>query len=133
MGDSPSILALDDDEAVLQLLREAFSDQYQLHTAADIRHATDFISAHHFDLIIADLNNPDVDDLELLRIIRAKFDRTPLFVISPYPNLAEQLGDVRVEACLPKPFSVNVLSAVVRTLCRRALLPHPVFVAGHAT
>ncbi len=122
MAALPPILVLDDDESILQLLRDALSHKYQLYTAADILEATDLISTRQFDLIIADLNMPVVNGVELIRHIRAfpKFDHTPILVISAYPNLAEQLKNVSVEAFLPKPFSIAVLNAVIEALFRHS-------------
>ncbi len=124
MADAPAILVLDDDEAILHLLRDALSERYRVYTAADILEATDLISTHQFDLVIADLNMPVVNGIELIRHIRAfpRFDRTPIFVISAYPDLAVQLKDVPVQAYLPKPFSIGVLMAVVEALFRHSPL-----------
>ncbi len=125
MEEQRVILALDDDESILQLLKDALSHKYQLHTAADILEATDLISTRQFDLVIADLNMPVVSGIELIRHIRAfpKFDHTPILVISAYPNLAEQLKNLPVEAFLPKPFSIAVLNAVIEALFRHSPRP----------
>ncbi len=120
MAEPFAILALDDEEFILQLLRDALAGQYQVYTAADILEATDLISTHQFDLIIADLNMPVVSGIELIRHIRAfpRFDRTPILVISAYPEMLKQLDKLDVTALLPKPFSIAELLQMVEQLLR---------------
>ncbi len=122
MSERSAILVLDDDESILQLVRDALSRRYQVHTAVDILEATDLISTRQFALIIADLNMPVVNGVELIRHIRAfpKFDSTPILVISAYPNLAEHLKGLRVEGFLPKPFSLAGLNAAIDALLQHS-------------
>ncbi len=122
MAAPPAILVLDDDQAILELVRDTLSERYQVYTAADILAATDIISTRHLDLIIADLNMPIVNGIEMIDHIRAfpRFDRTPILVISAYPELAERLERHAVDGFLPKPFSLPVLTALVDTLIRRS-------------
>ncbi len=122
-----TILILDDDLAILQLLTDALSKQYRVYTAADILEATDLISTHQFDLIIADLNMPVVSGIELIRHIRAfpRFDHAPILVISAYPDLAERLSSVHVQGFLPKPFSISELELRIQALLHPAKDPRP--------
>ncbi|OJG56995.1 DNA-binding response regulator [Enterococcus mundtii] len=72
-----------------------------------------------FDLILLDLGLPDIDGIELLKIIRKRL-ATPLIVISARNNEHEKVKalDLGADDYVTKPFGMNELLARIRTAFR---------------
>ncbi len=121
MATRPSILVVDDDEDILEFLREALSEDNEVSTAGDALSAADMVVKQPVDLLMVDLRMPAVSGVEFIQGLRqyADFDKIPIVVISAYPNLAEMLGSVRVEAILPKPFTLDDLRQTVMNTVHR--------------
>ncbi len=115
MDTRDSILVVDDDENILQLVSDTLSDTYEVKTASDAVEAADQLQLQSFDLLILDLNMPVLDGSELLEILRVQpnFERVPILVISAYPDFIKRLSNAQVQAILPKPFELNRLRQVV--------------------
>jgi two-component system chemotaxis response regulator CheY len=80
-----------------------------------------------FDLVISDINMPDINGLELVRFIRESPDHreTPLLLISTDGRDADRERGLRLgaDAYLVKPFEPEALLAAVRRLLNRPLNP----------
>ena len=115
MDSRSSVLVVDDDEAILQLVNDALQDLYQVSTAADVLQAADLLQEQRFDLLVLDLNMPVMGGEDLLDIFRVHpgFLGLPIVVISAYHDLIQRLANAHVQAILPKPFSVDALRRVV--------------------
>ncbi len=115
MPSKNSLLVIDDDEAILQLLSDSLKDSYEVATAADVLQAADLLQMQPFDLLILDLNMPVMGGEDLLEIFRVQpnFNRTPIVVISAFPDLIQRVANAPVQAILPKPFSLDDLRKVV--------------------
>jgi CheY-like chemotaxis protein len=121
MDSRSSLLVIDDDEAILQLLSDSLQDSYEVRTANDVLAAADLLQEQRFDLMILDLNMPVMSGEDLLDIFRVHpgFNQTPIIVISAYPDLIKRLANARVQAVFPKPFSLEELRrAIAQTIER---------------
>ena len=106
------ILVIDDDETILELIRETLSSDYDVSTARDTLESVDMLLSQRFDLLIVDLGLPVVDGVELIQKIRdnSPFQHIPILVVSAYPELRTRLANTDVQAILPKPFTLDDLS-----------------------
>ncbi len=113
-----AILVVDDDDAILALLQDLLSSDYQVFTADNCIDATDLLTAHRFSLLIIDLVLPVLDGAEFSRLLRAdpEFDGLPLLVITGYPPQASALASVRIERTLFKPFTLDDVVQSVKQL-----------------
>ncbi len=109
----PTILVLDDDTELLEVLRDCLSEIYDVFTARDTLEAATLLNMRPYALFITDLSLPVMMGVDLLRMIRAqtRFNQMPILVISAFPDLVGRLGGIRVEDFLPKPFSLPELTA----------------------
>jgi two-component system KDP operon response regulator KdpE len=116
------ILVIDDDETILDLIKETLSSDYQILTAHDALEGVDLLMSERFDLLIIDLGMPVVDGVELIEKIRANspFEKTPILVVSAFPELRRRLAGADVQAILPKPFSLDDLTRKVAETIRRS-------------
>lgn len=85
-----SILCVDDDEWVLDLLKNYFSKEgdFSLFTSTTGSEALTLIGQYQFDAIIADYSMPDIDGITLLKEIRAQNDPA-LFIMFTGRHLAQ--------------------------------------------
>jgi CheY-like chemotaxis protein len=120
----PSVLVVDDEFAIADLLETILSDEgYRVLTACNGRQALAMMARETPDLILLDFMMPILDGAGMLRVIAATpaYRRIPVIMIS---SLSEQAVAQKCEgyaAFLRKPFRVNaVLSAVARVLGHEA-------------
>lgn len=115
----PTIMVVDDDPAVRNLLCDLFLDVgYEVVRAVNGRHALSKLGLITPDLITLDLEMPGVDGAALLTIIRQRMVACPLsvVVISAHDRVPTPVRS-QVQAVLGKPFEIAaVLDAVEQAL-----------------
>ena len=119
------ILLVDDEAPVRNLFAASLGERYSCETAADAQEALHYLSAEPFALVIADVNMPGLNGVELLRKIMERFEDTAVIMVSAVDRTQRVLDAVRLGASdyLLKPCDLGVLElSVERALERRALL-----------
>jgi len=126
-GQIPSILIVDDEEAVLYTLETVLKREgYQIERAGSAREALDKLDARNFDLIISDLNMPGESGLELLDAVRKKDSESLLILITAFGSEAVAVDAMKRGAYdyLAKPFANDDLKITVRRALEKAALRH---------
>lgn len=107
------ILIVDDEEDLREILSEDFALQgATVFTAKNGRDAYDIALAELPHVILSDVRMPGGDGVELLKRIRAVYDKTPphIFLLTGFsdlkPEQAEELGG---QGLVSKPFSLKLL------------------------
>lgn len=79
-----NILVVDDDAALLKAMRVFLSrtSDIGVQTAQTSHDALSVLSTSRFDAIVLDYDMPEIDGLEVLRIIRARGDTTPVILFT---------------------------------------------------
>ncbi len=79
------------------------------------------LSSVAYDMLILDLNLPDMDGLGVLKSIRAQGIETPVLILSARANVDDRVKglDSGADDYLVKPFDLSELEARVRALLRR--------------
>jgi two-component system KDP operon response regulator KdpE len=82
--------------------------------------ALEFIRSEHFDLILLDLNLPDIPGIELCRAIRTAYD-TVIIVLTVRSEIGDKVAllDAGADDYVTKPFDASVLLARIRANLRR--------------
>jgi two-component system response regulator FlrC len=121
------ILVVDDEEGIRTFLAEALElDGHAVTQARDGRDALRILAREGFDLLLTDLNMPQVDGLELVRRVRADSPDMEVIVVTAHGTVASAVEAMRLGAFdyLQKPLdSLEQISLLVgRALERRRLL-----------
>ncbi len=109
----PRILIVDDDPDLLELLRDALRDQYDVDSASSALEAASRLHLFQPDVILLDIRLPDVSGLEVCRHFQAyrRSRRVPILTMSAYGSEIDP-AEVRrsgADAFLPKPLAMSDL------------------------
>ena len=81
-----SLLIVDDDETILDVLYELFSDGHLCHTAPTAEDALKQLTSHDYDVVITDICMPGMSGEDLLGFVKAHRPGTPVLFISGSTN-----------------------------------------------
>ena len=129
------VLVIDDEPPIRKLLRMGLSTQgYEILEASNGKLALEKL-AEGPALIILDLGLPDIQGLDLLRMIRARNDGVPIVVLSSRDDEAGKVQalDLGADDYVTKPFGMDELLARMRAALRHQLQvqgERPVFRSG---
>jgi two-component system KDP operon response regulator KdpE len=136
MSASPlRVLVIDDEPPIRKLLRMGLSTQgYEIIEASNGRAALELLDQKP-GLIILDLGLPDMQGMELLRMIRARSEGVPIVVLSSRGDEAGKVQalDFGADDYVTKPFGMDELLARMRAALRHQLQVHgerPIFRVG---
>ena len=116
----PTVVVVDDDRAIVEVVCEALQDEgFATTSCPHGRRAQACIRQQQPNVVILDVQMPDVDGIELFRQLRADpaTSNTPvIFFTANAQKLKQRLPDYQAQraALLPKPFEVEKLVEVVR-------------------
>lgn len=101
----PSILIVDDEELICELLDEYLAEDFQVKAISNPEQALEIIRTNQFDLIITDLNMPKINGLEIISEAKKCSPNTPVIIMSGSDKIEAQnalkLGATDI---LTKPF-----------------------------
>jgi DNA-binding NtrC family response regulator len=119
-----TLLLVDDDLAILDMLRDFLSETYECHAADCAEQALQYLDFVKYDVVITDLSMPGLAGDEVLRYVKRRDPTIPVIVISGkiIPE-EERLIQDGVFAFLSKPFRLEQIEDVVtRALTHRQQL-----------
>ncbi|MCX2473247.1 response regulator transcription factor [Pedobacter sp. MC2016-05] len=118
------ILVIEDDEFMQAILEEILQTNYRIDIKSDGMSALNHLQSGHLpDLIISDLNTPNMSGLELIEQMKASdfFHSLPIIILS-----GEESSDKRIKCLeagaddfLLKPFNPAELEARIKGILRR--------------
>ena len=118
-----TILIADDSRMMRSFVREALATDYQIVEAVDGIDALARSETAAADLVITDVNMPELDGLGLVRALRAKpaYGVTPILVLTTESSDAMKAAgrEAGASGWLVKPFDGPRLRQVVAYLLRR--------------
>lgn len=132
LGRTSQILVVEDEALIREMLVLALEEEgYKVVTATDGRTALNFFQGDNFsteqfsfDLVILDLMLPQVNGLDLCRLLRYQGNQVPILILSAKATETDRVLGLEVGAddYLTKPFSMRELIARCRALLRRQRL-----------
>lgn len=109
------VLVVDDDAGVRQMIADALAaEHYQVQAAQDGREAIAQAKRQRPDLILLDVNMPQVDGWEVLESLRATAGRqTPVVVMTAGFEAQDRALATGAQGYLGKPFELDDLLSIV--------------------
>ena len=124
-ADTFQILVVEDSKPLREMLVHVLKDE-QTHadSAKDGKEALDRYYNAPYDLIITDLNMPEVTGIELIKKIREQDDLVEFIIITGYASLESAVEAIKAGAFdyIVKPFKVEELKVAVRNVRDKVIL-----------
>ncbi len=113
------ILVVDDNRELREILQEYLRDGGDIvEGAGDGKEALEKQKNSSYDLIITDLNMPEIPGMELIKTIKQENDVTEFVIITGYASVDSAVEAIKIGAFdyIVKPFRMEELKVVVRNV-----------------
>jgi len=119
------VLVVDDDEDAREMLRAALNSYgAEVITTPGASQALDALASENIDVLVSDINMPEIDGYELIRRVRAmkpeQGGRIPAVALTAYARAEDRLRALQsgYQTHVPKPVEPAELEIVVATLAK---------------
>ncbi|WP_197287835.1 response regulator transcription factor [Streptomyces apocyni] len=119
---SPSLLVVDDETGVREMLTMALEFVgFDVRSAATGSQALECATRYAPDLVLMDVNLPDLDGFEVCRMMRERGMAIPVMFLSARSGLDDRVRglDLGGDDFVTKPFELKEVTARVRAILRR--------------
>lgn len=116
------VLVVDDDAGIRELLGAALAFAgFETEAVGTVAGALTAMRERPPAILVLDVMLPDADGLEMLRLLRASGDRTPVLFLSARDTLADRMAGFAVggDDYVTKPFDLGEVVARIRAVLRR--------------
>ena len=114
-----SVLIVEDDPTLRELLHELFSERYHCFAAKSAEEALSRLSADRYDVVLTDISMPGMSGLELLGQVKQRWPQTTVIIVSGIRDKEYAEGLVKMGAFeyLVKPFELlDVYQSMARAM-----------------
>jgi len=122
--DEIKILLVEDEKKIADSLKKGLEEQgFFVMAAYDGAMGEKFFTNYNFDLVILDINLPDINGYTLSRIIRQSKQNIPILMLTALGTVEDKIEGFEAGAddYLVKPFAFKELLARIKSLLRRTV------------
>ena len=122
-GTDMRVLLIEDDSATAQSIELMLrAEGFNVYATELGEEGTDLGKLYDYEIILLDLNLPDISGYEVLRTLRVAKIKTPVLVLSGLAGIDDKVRGLGLGAddYMTKPFDKNELIARIRAIVRRA-------------
>jgi len=120
-----SILIIDDNQEILELLSDIFEADYTVHVAESGENAQTILDSEVVHLIISDVMMPGIDGFELCKLLKSdvNYCHIPIILLTSKNNFNAQIEGLEngADAYIEKPFSQLLLRTQIANLLKNRL------------
>ena len=99
MKSKPEVLIVDDDRSIIDSLSSLYKDNGYIPTGALTGStALELASGDRFDLVILDIGLPDIDGVEVLKMLKAQKVTAPVIIVSGQATIDNAIEATRLGA-----------------------------------
>lgn len=123
------ILIVDDEQSMLDFLSLMLKREgYEIITANSGQKAREIIKKEKVDLIISDIKMPDIDGIELLKIIKEIIPDANVILITAYASTQTAIQALKLGAYdyISKPFDIDELNIIIEKALEKKRLTEEV-------
>jgi DNA-binding NtrC family response regulator len=126
-----TIVIIDDESDLLDLLKLILTEKtdYTILTTSDPKQALGWCREYHADVLISDLRMPQLEGIELLKLLKQQDETIPFIIMTAYGTIESAVEAMRQGAFdyITKPFrKEQILMTINKALDKRQEL-----LAGH--
>jgi DNA-binding response OmpR family regulator len=117
------ILLVEDEQRIADTLRLGLVENgYEVEVAYDGKMGYKLYQAQPFNLVVLDLNLPEINGYELCKLIRASNSNIPVIILTALNSLEDKIEgyDAGADDYVIKPFEFRELLMKIRVLLRRS-------------
>lgn len=133
--EKPTVLLVDDDPEILDLLKEMLAPQYNLYFAQNGQEAMMILEKYPIDLVVSDVMMPVMDGVELCGKIRENFDTShlPVILLTAKEEIEDRIRGLQAgaDSYIPKPFHPDHLRVRIEKLLDTRQSMHSRFTLQH--
>jgi two-component system chemotaxis response regulator CheY len=119
-----NILIVDDSATmrmiIIKSLRQAGFESATVIEASGAKEALQKLAAGGVDLMLSDVNMPDITGIELVKVVKAKMKALPIVMVTTEssPEMKQQMLDAGANGIITKPFPPEELQKVLGPLIK---------------
>ncbi|MBQ8674395.1 MAG: response regulator [Bacteroides sp.] len=125
-GNPFTILIVEDDSSLRNMLNDIFTPYYNILSAANGEEALTLLEEHHPDIIVTDILMPGISGIELCKQVKENINtcHIPVVLLTARTALEHKLEGLKTGAddYITKPFEINILLARCRNLINNRLV-----------
>lgn len=110
------VLLVDDDPDILEALRQALEDSFEIRLAHDGTEAVVALEQEHIDALVLDLMMPVLDGQGVLAAMREKGMKTPVIIVSAGADAGRVARREGIPHWFSKPFDLGELEQTLHRL-----------------
>ena len=110
------ILVIDDEDIVrTSCIRTLAPEGFEVRLAKNGAEGLKMANEESFDIVLTDLKMPDMDGIEVLRIIKEKWPETEVIIVTGYQTVDTAVKAIKLGAYdyIEKPFTPDALIAAI--------------------
>ncbi|MFP3595868.1 response regulator transcription factor [Chryseobacterium sp. SIMBA_029] len=116
------VLIIEDNARVSSLLKRGLESQgYQIYISEDAEDALVMVEKITFDLVITDIMLPQMNGIELSKMIKQKYPDLPIIMLTALGTIDEKIEgfDAGADDYMVKPFEIRELYARIKAVLQR--------------
>ena len=116
------ILSIDDEENIRLLLSCELEDEgYEVISLGDPQQAMKAIEEEHPDIVLLDIKMPQLDGMELLKMIRDKYYDLPVILLSAYSSFKRDVAAMASDYYVVKSADLTELKKLIKKIFKTHL------------
>src|SRR5689334_9043470 len=118
-----TILVIDDERDIREMIAEALETEgYRIQQAETGARALEILSSQPVDLVLSDIQLPDMSGIDLAARIKAQQPELPVVMVTALAQADMAIEALKLGASdyVTKPFDLDTLSASIRNILQKA-------------